>query len=100
MPPYTPSKAFPLRRRRPYNLQLVASESRDQNVEKWPLCPDRYSYSHTNDNGLSDGLGSLLSAPFFPLPNWPKLDWALPQINLNNNLTASVIYDLPLAGAS
>ena len=29
-----------------------------------------YTYSHTYDNGLSDGLGSLLSAPFFPLPNW------------------------------
>jgi len=55
-----------------------------------------YTYSHTNDNGLSDGLGSLLSAPYFPLPNWPKLDWGLSQINLNNNFTASVIYDLPI----
>jgi len=54
-----------------------------------------YSWSHTADNGLSDGLGSLLSAPFFPLPNWRKLDWALSQINLNNSFVASVIYDLP-----
>jgi hypothetical protein len=54
-----------------------------------------YTYSHTYDNGLSDGLGSLLSAPYFPLPNWRKLDWALSQINLNNSFTASVIYDLP-----
>ena len=54
-----------------------------------------YSYSHTYDNGLSDGLGSLLSAPYFPLPNWPKLDWALSQINLTNSFTASMIYDLP-----
>jgi len=44
-----------------------------------------YSWSHTADNGLSDGLGSLLSAPYFPLPNWRKLDWALSQINLNNS---------------
>jgi hypothetical protein len=29
------------------------------------------------------------------LPNWRKLDWALSQINLNNNFTGSVIYDLP-----
>ncbi len=29
-----------------------------------------YTWSHTIDNGLSDGLGSLLSAPYFPLPNW------------------------------
>ncbi len=54
-----------------------------------------YSWSHTADNGLSDGLGSLLSAPFFPLPNWRRLDWALSQINLNNSFVASVIYDLP-----
>ncbi len=54
-----------------------------------------YTYSKTYDNGLSDGLGSLLSAPYFPLPNWNKLDWALSQINLDNSFTASVIYDLP-----
>jgi hypothetical protein len=36
-----------------------------------------------------------LSAPYFPLPNWQKLDWGLSQINLDNNFTASVIYDLP-----
>ncbi|HEX3892630.1 MAG TPA: carboxypeptidase-like regulatory domain-containing protein [Terracidiphilus sp.] len=54
-----------------------------------------YTYSHTYDNGLSDGLGSELSAPFFPLPNWESLDWALSQINLNHSFTGSVIYDLP-----
>jgi hypothetical protein len=54
-----------------------------------------YTYSKTYDNGLSDGLGSLLSAPYFPLPNWEKLDWALSQINLDNSFTASVIYDMP-----
>ncbi len=55
-----------------------------------------YTYSKTYDNGLSDGLGSLLSAPYFPLPNWHKLDWGLSQINLDNNFTASIIYDLPI----
>ena len=54
-----------------------------------------YTYSHTYDNGLSDGLGSELSAPYFPLPNWQSLDWSLSQINLNNSFTGSVIYDLP-----
>ena len=54
-----------------------------------------YTYSHTYDNGLSDGLGSLLSAPYFPLPNWQKYDWAPSQIDLHNSFTASVIYDLP-----
>ncbi len=37
----------------------------------------------------------MLSAPYFPLPNWQNLDWALSQINLNNSFTGSVIYDLP-----
>ena len=54
-----------------------------------------YTYSRTYDDGLSDGLGSVLSAPYFPLPNWQKLDWSLSQINLNNSFTASIIYDLP-----
>jgi hypothetical protein len=54
-----------------------------------------YTYSKTYDNGLSDGLGSLLSAPYFPLPNWQKLDWAPSQIALDNSFTASIIYDLP-----
>jgi hypothetical protein len=58
-----------------------------------------YTYSHTYDNGLSDGLGSELSAPFFPLPNWQHLDWALSQINLDNSFTGSVIYDLPFGRA-
>jgi hypothetical protein len=54
-----------------------------------------YTYSRTYDNGLSDGLGSEVSAPYFPLPNWQTLDWSLSQINLNNSFTGSVIYDLP-----
>jgi len=54
-----------------------------------------YTYSKTYDNGLSDGLGSELSAPYFPLPNWQNLDWSLSQINLDNSFTTSVIYDLP-----
>jgi hypothetical protein len=54
-----------------------------------------YTWSHTFDNGLTDGLGSEVSAPFFPLPNWQHLDWALSQINLANSFTGSVLYDLP-----
>ena len=54
-----------------------------------------YTWSHTFDNGLSDGLGSELSAPYFPLPNWQHLDWSLSQIDLANSFTGSVIYDLP-----
>lgn len=55
-----------------------------------------YTWSHTFDNGLTDGLGSVLSAPYFPLPNWQTLDWSLSQIDLANSFTGSVIYDLPI----
>ncbi len=54
-----------------------------------------YTYSRTYDTGFADGLGSNYGATYFPLPNWQSLDWALSGINLNNNFTASVIYDLP-----
>ena len=54
-----------------------------------------YTYSRTYDTGFSDGLGTNYGATYFPLPNWQSLDWALSGINLNNNFTASVIYDLP-----
>jgi hypothetical protein len=54
-----------------------------------------YTYSKAFDNGYADGLGSSIGAVYYPLPNWSKLDWAQSQINLTNNFTASVIYDLP-----
>jgi hypothetical protein len=54
-----------------------------------------YTYSRTYDNGLTDGLGSAVSAEYFPLPNWENLDWSLSEINLNHSFTGSIIYDLP-----
>jgi hypothetical protein len=54
-----------------------------------------YTYSRAYDNGYADGLGSNTGTTYYPLPNFNQLDWALSQINLDNNLTASVIYDLP-----
>ncbi|MGA7576126.1 MAG: carboxypeptidase regulatory-like domain-containing protein [Terriglobales bacterium] len=76
-----------------YNSLQIKAETKTPKYGLYTLLS--YTYSRTYDNGLTDGLGSLQSAPYFPLPNWQKLDWALSQINLNNNLTASVIYDLP-----
>jgi hypothetical protein len=55
-----------------------------------------YTYSRTYDTGFADGLGTNYGATYFPLPNSKQLDWALSGINLNNNFTASVIYDLPV----
>jgi hypothetical protein len=76
-----------------YNSLQVKAETKTPKYGLYALIA--YTYSHTYDNGLSDGLGSLLSAPYFPLPNWNKLDWAPSQIDAHNNFTASVIYDLP-----
>jgi len=76
-----------------YNSFQAKAETKSSRYGVYALIA--YTYSHTYDNGLSDGLGSLLSAPYFPLPNWQNLDWAPSQLDLHNNFTASVIYDLP-----
>jgi hypothetical protein len=54
-----------------------------------------YTYSRAFDSGFPDGLGTLPGAMVWPLPGANKLDWSLSQINLNNQFTASVLYDLP-----
>ena len=76
-----------------YNSLQIKAETKSTRHGLYALVA--YTYSNTYDNGLSDGLGSELSAPYFPLPNWSKLDWAPSQIDLHHNFTASVIYDLP-----
>jgi len=55
-----------------------------------------YTYSRTFDSGLPDGLGSNSGATYWPLPGSNKADWGLSGLNLNNQFTASVLYDLPL----
>jgi Carboxypeptidase regulatory-like domain len=76
-----------------YNSLQIKAETKTPKHGLYALIA--YTYSRTYDNGLTDGLGSELSAPYFPLPNWQNLDWSLSQINLNHSFTASVIYDLP-----
>jgi hypothetical protein len=77
-----------------YNSMQIKAETKTPKYGLYALVA--YTYSKTYDNGLSDGLGSELSAPYFPLPNWQKLDWSLSQINLDNSFIGSVIYDLPV----
>ena len=96
VPPFTPFQVVSLFGdvgKTNYDSLQIKAETKTPKYGLYALVA--YTYSHTYDNGLSDGLGSLLSAPYFPLPNWQNLDWALSQINLNNSFTASVIYDLP-----
>ena len=76
-----------------YNSLQIKAETKTPKHGLYALVA--YTYSRTYDNGLTDGLGSELSAPYFPLPNWQNLDWSLSQINLNHSFTASFIYDLP-----
>jgi hypothetical protein len=54
-----------------------------------------YTYSRTYDSGFPDGLGTPPGATFWPLPRTQKADWALSQLHLTNQFTASVLYDLP-----
>jgi hypothetical protein len=76
-----------------YNSLQIKAETKTPKYGLYALFA--YTYSRTYDNGLTDGLGSVVSAPYFPLPNWQNLDWALSQINLNNSFTGSLIYDVP-----
>jgi len=54
-----------------------------------------YTYARALDNGFSDGVGTSTGATYYPLPGTAKADWALSQIQLNHNFSASVIYQLP-----
>jgi len=76
-----------------YNSLQVKAETKNARHGLYALVS--YTYSRAYDNGFADGVGSTIGATYYPLPNWSKLDWALSQINLDNNFTASVIYDLP-----
>jgi hypothetical protein len=76
-----------------YNSLQVKAETKSAKYGIYALLG--YTYARAYDNGFTDGLGTPLGATYFPLPNWDKLDWALSQINLNHNFTASIIYQLP-----
>jgi hypothetical protein len=54
-----------------------------------------YTYSRTFDSGLPDGLGSNSGATYWPLPGSNRADWGVSGLNLNNQFTASLLYDLP-----
>jgi len=76
-----------------YNSLQIKAETKSARHGIYALIG--YTYSRAYDTGFTDGLGSIIGATYFPLPNWQNLDWGLSQINLNQNFTASVIYQLP-----
>jgi hypothetical protein len=76
-----------------YNSLQIKAETKSA---KWGLYGlIGYTYSRAYDNGFTDGLGSSIGAPYYPLPGWQSLDWGLSQINLNQDFTASIVYELP-----
>jgi hypothetical protein len=76
-----------------YNSLQIKAETKSAKYGIYGLIG--YTYARTYDNGFTDGLGSSIGAPYYPLPGWEKLDWGLSQINLNNTFTASFVYELP-----
>lgn len=76
-----------------YNSLQIKAETKSARHGIYALIAYTYSYAH--DTGFTDGLGSIIGATYFPLPNWQNLDWGLSQINLTQNFIASIIYDLP-----
>ena len=76
-----------------YNSLQIKAETKNSKHGLYALIG--YTYSRNYDTGFSDGVGTSLGTPYFGLPGWGGLDWALSQINLNNSFTASVLYDLP-----
>jgi hypothetical protein len=88
----TISNAFDIGRAH-YNSLQIKAETKSARYGIYALLG--YTYARAYDNGFTDGLGTPIGATYFPLPNWQNLDWALSQINLNHEFTASVIYQLP-----
>jgi len=76
-----------------YNSLQIKAETKSARHGLYALLG--YTYSKTYDSGLSDGLGTGLGATYWPLPGSQKLDWGLSQINVAQQLTASVTYSLP-----
>jgi hypothetical protein len=54
-----------------------------------------YTWSRTFDSGFPDGAGTTPGAIYWPLPGTQRADWGLSQINLNDQFTASILYELP-----
>jgi len=54
-----------------------------------------YTWSRTFDSGLPDGLGTSPGATYWPLPGTIRSDWGLSALNVNDQFTASVLYQLP-----
>ncbi|MFY9645434.1 MAG: carboxypeptidase-like regulatory domain-containing protein [Terriglobales bacterium] len=76
-----------------YDGLLIKAETKSARHGLYALLS--YTWSHTFDSGMSDGDGTTPGAQFWPLPGTRRADWGLSQLNLDDQLTASVLYELP-----
>jgi hypothetical protein len=76
-----------------YDGLLVRAETKSARHGLYALVS--YTWSRTFDSGMSDGDGTTPGAQYWPLPNTQRADWGLSQLNLDDQFTASVLYELP-----
>jgi hypothetical protein len=76
-----------------YDGLLIKAETKSVRHGLYALVS--YTWSRTFDSGMPDGDGTFPGAKYWPLPGTKKLDWGLSQLNLNDQLSASVLYELP-----
>jgi hypothetical protein len=76
-----------------YDGLLIRAETKSARHGLYALLS--YTWSRTFDSGMADGDGTTPGAQFWPLPNTQRADWGLSQLNLNDQFTASVLYELP-----
>lgn len=63
-----------------YNSFQIKAETKSAKHGLYALIG--YTYSHTYDSGMADGVGSFPGATYWPLPGTHNADWSLSQLNL------------------
>ncbi len=76
-----------------YDGLLIKAETKSARHGLYALVS--YTWSRTFDTGMADGDGTTPGATYWPLPGTQKADWGLSQLNLNDQFSASILYDLP-----
>ena len=76
-----------------YDGLLIKAETKSAHHGLYALLS--YTWARTYDSGMSDGDGTTPGAQYYPLPGTKRADWGLSQLNLDDQFTASVLYELP-----
>jgi hypothetical protein len=76
-----------------YDGLLIKAETKSARHGLYALVS--YTWSRTFDTGMADGDGTTPGATFWPLAGTQRADWGLSQLNVNDQLSASVLYELP-----